>query len=163
MKNSKDGFCKNLLAASTNFPTLSLEIADPRFLLESTGSIITRGLAKVLIISSSTLLIENTFPSFLISDIACNNDGSEQYFKISTSMTYPLKPFVASSAPYTLIDLSILFKSLICLIISLFRLSLTYSVWKGDRSAALFQFPIFTRSEERRVGKECRSRWSPYH
>src|SRR2546426_11226337 len=23
--------------------------------------------------------------------------------------------------------------------------------------------PILTRSEERRVGKECRSRWSPYH
>ena len=23
--------------------------------------------------------------------------------------------------------------------------------------------PIFFRSEERRVGKECRSRWSPYH
>ena len=23
--------------------------------------------------------------------------------------------------------------------------------------------PIFVRSEERRVGKECRSRWSPYH
>ena len=22
---------------------------------------------------------------------------------------------------------------------------------------------IWTRSEERRVGKECRSRWSPYH
>ena len=22
---------------------------------------------------------------------------------------------------------------------------------------------MFTRSEERRVGKECRSRWSPYH
>ena len=22
---------------------------------------------------------------------------------------------------------------------------------------------ILTRSEERRVGKECRSRWSPYH
>ena len=22
---------------------------------------------------------------------------------------------------------------------------------------------IFWRSEERRVGKECRSRWSPYH
>ena len=22
---------------------------------------------------------------------------------------------------------------------------------------------IFARSEERRVGKECRSRWSPYH
>ena len=23
--------------------------------------------------------------------------------------------------------------------------------------------PIHDRSEERRVGKECRSRWSPYH
>ena len=23
--------------------------------------------------------------------------------------------------------------------------------------------PVFPRSEERRVGKECRSRWSPYH
>src|SRR2546422_5755754 len=24
-------------------------------------------------------------------------------------------------------------------------------------------FPVRSRSEERRVGKECRSRWSPYH
>ena len=24
-------------------------------------------------------------------------------------------------------------------------------------------FQYFKRSEERRVGKECRSRWSPYH
>ena len=24
-------------------------------------------------------------------------------------------------------------------------------------------FVAMTRSEERRVGKECRSRWSPYH
>ena len=24
-------------------------------------------------------------------------------------------------------------------------------------------YQFFTRSEERRVGKECRSRWSPYH
>ena len=41
------------------------------------------------------------------------------------------------------------------------------------RDAALSQNPIAavlscldsrtTRSEERRVGKECRSRWSPYH
>ena len=22
---------------------------------------------------------------------------------------------------------------------------------------------VYSRSEERRVGKECRSRWSPYH
>ena len=24
-------------------------------------------------------------------------------------------------------------------------------------------YPVRSRSEERRVGKECRSRWSPYH
>ena len=24
-------------------------------------------------------------------------------------------------------------------------------------------FMLYDRSEERRVGKECRSRWSPYH
>src|SRR5688572_19714102 len=29
----------------------------------------------------------------------------------------------------------------------------------GDRAA----LEAFVRSEERRVGKECRSRWSPYH
>ena len=26
-----------------------------------------------------------------------------------------------------------------------------------------FSVPVKERSEERRVGKECRSRWSPYH
>ena len=26
-----------------------------------------------------------------------------------------------------------------------------------------YDIPLLTRSEERRVGKECRSRWSPYH
>ena len=30
----------------------------------------------------------------------------------------------------------------------------------GDRKYA---FISLVRSEERRVGKECRSRWSPYH
>ena len=29
--------------------------------------------------------------------------------------------------------------------------------------AALPTIEYLTRSEERRVGKECRSRWSPYH
>ena len=30
-----------------------------------------------------------------------------------------------------------------------------------DAIAAVYEW--FMRSEERRVGKECRSRWSPYH
>ena len=36
---------------------------------------------------------------------------------------------------------------------------------KGSTYTALHEMEkVFTeRSEERRVGKECRSRWSPYH
>src|SRR3712207_7164073 len=42
----------------------------------------------------------------------------------------------------------------------------TYSVFTADRSIARRAASSrvhHTRSEERRVGKECRSRWSPYH
>src|SRR3712207_9446507 len=34
-----------------------------------------------------------------------------------------------------------------------------YLVHRADRLADILEL----RSEERRVGKECRSRWSPYH
>src|SRR2546430_12593792 len=63
------------------------------------------------------------------------------------------------------------------------RLGLAYAVWPdegisvslGGRIDGLpvhdrvgggddgFRQPGYVRSEERRVGKECRSRWSPYH
>src|SRR6266404_8913180 len=32
-----------------------------------------------------------------------------------------------------------------------------------DHVVIPFPHPVLVRSEERRVGKECRSRWSPYH
>ena len=32
-----------------------------------------------------------------------------------------------------------------------------------EHLARSFKAWVWTRSEERRVGKECRSRWSPYH
>ena len=34
---------------------------------------------------------------------------------------------------------------------------------KNDPKLALELWRVAYRSEERRVGKECRSRWSPYH
>ena len=34
---------------------------------------------------------------------------------------------------------------------------------KGDIKLKLYNDTPLHRSEERRVGKECRSRWSPYH
>ena len=33
----------------------------------------------------------------------------------------------------------------------------------GSGKSTLFNCILGQRSEERRVGKECRSRWSPYH
>ena len=33
----------------------------------------------------------------------------------------------------------------------------------GTSGLKRLAIPTFMRSEERRVGKECRSRWSPYH
>ena len=36
---------------------------------------------------------------------------------------------------------------------------LVVQISHGDRLSVA----ALTRSEERRVGKECRSRWSPYH
>src|SRR5690242_6424329 len=32
-----------------------------------------------------------------------------------------------------------------------------------EKTGSVFSAMVLTRSEERRVGKECRSRWSPYH
>ena len=38
------------------------------------------------------------------------------------------------------------------------------AVWKEQRLRKTVNFfMVNMRSEERRVGKECRSRWSPYH
>ena len=39
--------------------------------------------------------------------------------------------------------------------------------WRLDFIGYYYRFShdehVYKRSEERRVGKECRSRWSPYH
>ena len=35
--------------------------------------------------------------------------------------------------------------------------------YKKEGSTSQSFNDVLTRSEERRVGKECRSRWSPYH
>ena len=38
-----------------------------------------------------------------------------------------------------------------------------YVMARGDAAQAIKAAPHRLRSEERRVGKDCRSRWSPYH
>ena len=39
----------------------------------------------------------------------------------------------------------------------------SYTDMLKDEKKAIERFIDDKRSEERRVGKECRSRWSPYH
>src|SRR3712207_8152807 len=54
-----------------------------------------------------------------------------------------------------------------CLLLFLRDLSVTpeKKIFQGNFDLDVFQLLCFSliRSEERRVGKECRSRWSPYH
>ena len=38
-----------------------------------------------------------------------------------------------------------------------------YAVFRRQDNAKWYAVILTVRSEERRVGKECRSRWSPYH
>ena len=38
-----------------------------------------------------------------------------------------------------------------------------YGVLIGKAKRSISRGEVVTRSEERRVGEECRSRWSPYH
>ena len=37
------------------------------------------------------------------------------------------------------------------------------AIVRARHAAGQLKIPYYVRSEERRVGKECRSRWSPYH
>src|SRR3712207_9517218 len=49
------------------------------------------------------------------------------------------------------------------LIPAMSRLTACKPLWRGDRQDRRPPRVPHPRSEERRVGKECRSRWSPYH
>ena len=57
-------------------------------------------------------------------------------------------------------------KTTLLRILAGFEQSTSGEVWMAGRrldAQPPYRRPINTRSEERRVGKECRSRWSPYH
>src|SRR3712207_6020414 len=43
------------------------------------------------------------------------------------------------------------------------KLAELYDRYDEEKFDAIREFRFLNRSEERRVGKECRSRWSPYH
>ena len=49
------------------------------------------------------------------------------------------------------------------LVISILVLNIIGILIIGSAKHSVQKMQILGRSEERRVGKECRSRWSPYH
>ena len=49
------------------------------------------------------------------------------------------------------------------IIVPFFVLAFYLPGFYGDLTALILFIIASFRSEERRVGKECRSRWSPYH
>ena len=44
-----------------------------------------------------------------------------------------------------------------------FDIDMLYSRMMDQENFRVSRATLYNRSEERRVGKECRSRWSPYH
>ena len=45
----------------------------------------------------------------------------------------------------------------------LLRRVMSHKLWNSKNPILQYILGFVERSEERRVGKECRSRWSPYH
>ena len=58
--------------------------------------------------------------------------------------------------------IALLYLPILVLIGYSFNASPLVNVWGGFSTTWYGQL-LHNRSEERRVGKECRSRWSPYH
>ena len=59
--------------------------------------------------------------------------------------------------------LTILFYNLILIGIAVFGFEVLFNSGMNDYVNYGTAIGLYVRSEERRVGKECRSRWSPYH
>ena len=80
--------------------------------------------------------------------------GIYAYYSVSSFMTFALLSIVVFSAVFEL-----------PLVVTWLAINDFVSVetLKEKRKAVIVIIFVVTRSEERRVGKECRSRWSPYH
>jgi K+ transporter len=85
------------------------------------------------------------------------------YGDIGTSPLYVMKAIImgANGAP----DLDFILGAISCIIWTLtMQTTIKYVLitLRADNNGEGGIFALY-RSEERRVGKECRSRWSPYH
>src|SRR3712207_1616877 len=75
-------------------------------------------------------------------------------------------PFILSALPVVILSSSLNLSDIARsqnLFWNIFTLPISAFVFFISSLAELERIPFDLRSEERRVGKECRSRWSPYH
>src|SRR3712207_4783284 len=86
-------------------------------------------------------------------------------------LTGEVLPAVAFSQEVVVDDMFGSFFAIAPLIVSIMVTASSWNYYKGKSNPAAYYSLILLssigmvviRSEERRVGKECRSRWSPYH
>ena len=86
------------------------------------------------------------------STISSSNIFSDTFFFSSSFET----PIIQMLVHLMLSQRSLRLSSILYILFSLFCSAVVISTILSSRS-------LICRSEERRVGKECRSRWSPYH
>ena len=107
----------------------------------STASIVSStsgGIRSATSGSMGTALV----PSHLPSNVTSSLEGSTGVFSTNSS----IRSFISISS-----------------ISSTFSTSDSATLFSGNFKSVVFVSYPCSRSEERRVGKECRSRWSPYH
>ena len=91
-----------------------------------------------------------------------NNIETQNHLKLFLYKSVIQKDYFMETLPTIHIIKSPKFKLGVCEITAKFNSDKT-SDTDNDNVNDLEQGTIIVRSEERRVGKECRSRWSPYH
>ena len=101
----------------------------------------------------SSLWLPASQPLKLILLVATSLSINWEYWRANASHSVDLRTMASARASMTLLNLT-MYNSFLEAILIGFKASQISCKWVLDWGL---------RSEERRVGKECRSRWSPYH
>ena len=102
------------------------------------------------------------------SDLAEIHVVSHMYFGMNALLRAASKPKQAMYATIFTVVMNVILDALFILVFKWGIQGAAIATILSQLMALMWQIKLFSnktelRSEERRVGKECRSRWSPYH